>query len=80
MGQTELVIPFTPAARSAGAEGVDQVDKAGQTIFSDCFTKQLASPKQIVSMLSTWLRRFLISFEQNVSSQSCGAGASAAIQ
>ena len=31
--QTELVIPFTPAARSAGAEGVDQVDKAGQTIL-----------------------------------------------
>ena len=33
MGQTESVIPFTPAARSAGAEGVDQVDKAGQTIL-----------------------------------------------
>jgi hypothetical protein len=33
MGQTESVIPFTPAARSAAAEGVDQVDKAGQTIL-----------------------------------------------
>jgi hypothetical protein len=32
--------------------------------FWDCFTKQLALPMQIVSMLSTWLRRFLISFEQ----------------
>ena len=32
--------------------------------FWDCFTKQLALPKQIVSMLSTWLRRFPISFEQ----------------
>ena len=31
--QTELVIPFAPAARSAGADGVDQVDKAGQTIL-----------------------------------------------
>ena len=27
------VIPFTPAARSAAADGVDQVDKAGQTIL-----------------------------------------------
>ena len=27
------VIPFAPAARSAGADGVDQVDKAGQTIL-----------------------------------------------
>ena len=33
MGQTKSVIPFTPAARSAAAEGVDQVDKAGQTIL-----------------------------------------------
>ena len=32
--------------------------------FWDCFTRQLALPKQIVSMLSTWLRRFPISFEQ----------------
>ena len=32
--------------------------------FWDCFTKQLALPKRIVSMLSTWLRRFPISFEQ----------------
>jgi endonuclease III len=31
--QTESVIPFAPAARSAGADGVDQVDKAGQTIL-----------------------------------------------
>ena len=31
--QTESVIPFTAAARSAGADGVDQVDKAGQTIL-----------------------------------------------
>ena len=31
--QTEFVIPFTLAARSAGAEGVDQIDKAGQTIL-----------------------------------------------
>ena len=27
------VIPFTPAARSAAADGVDQVDQAGQTIL-----------------------------------------------
>src|ERR1700730_14479347 len=33
MGQTESVIPSPPPARSAGAEGVDQVDKAGQTIL-----------------------------------------------
>ena len=59
--QTDSVIPFAPAARSAGADGVDQVDKAGHW---DCFTKQLALPKQIVSMRSTWLRRFPISFEQ----------------
>ena len=32
--------------------------------FWDCFTKRLAWPKQIVSMLSIWLRRFPISFEQ----------------
>jgi hypothetical protein len=31
--QTDSVIPFAPAARSAGADGVDQVDKAGQTIL-----------------------------------------------
>ena len=31
--QTNSVIPFAPAARSAGADGVDQVDKAGQTIL-----------------------------------------------
>ena len=33
-------------------------------ITTNCFTKQLALPKQTVSMLSTWLRRFPISFEQ----------------
>ena len=31
--QTESVITFAPAARSAGADGVDRVDKAGQTIL-----------------------------------------------
>jgi hypothetical protein len=31
--RTESVVPFTPAARSAGANGVDQVDKAGETIL-----------------------------------------------
>ena len=30
---SESVIPFTPAARSAAADGVDQVDQAGQTIL-----------------------------------------------
>ena len=29
----ELVIPFTPAARSTAPDGIDQVDKAGQTIL-----------------------------------------------
>ena len=29
----ESVIPFTPAARSAAPDGIDQVDKAGQTIL-----------------------------------------------
>ena len=31
--QAESVIPFTPAARSAAPDSVDQVDKAGQTIL-----------------------------------------------
>jgi hypothetical protein len=31
--QTDSVIPFAPAARSASADGVDQLDKAGQTIL-----------------------------------------------
>ena len=43
--QTESVIPFTLAARSAGAEGVDQIDKAGQTILG-LLSKQLAPPKR----------------------------------
>ena len=30
---SESVIPFTPAARSAAPDGIDQVDKAGQTIL-----------------------------------------------
>ena len=30
---SESVIPFTPAARSAAPDAVDQVDKAGQTIL-----------------------------------------------
>ena len=30
---SESVIPFTPAARSAAPDGVDQVDKAEQTIL-----------------------------------------------
>ena len=30
---SKSVIPFTAAARSAAADGVDQVDKAGQTIL-----------------------------------------------
>ena len=29
----ESVIPFTPAARSTAPDGIDQVDKAGQTIL-----------------------------------------------
>ncbi len=32
-GQAESVIPFTPAAKSAAPHGVDQLDKAGQTIL-----------------------------------------------
>ena len=32
-GQAEFVIPFTPAAKSAAPHGVDQLDKAGQTIL-----------------------------------------------
>ena len=32
-GQAESVIPFTSAARSAARHGVDQLDKAGQTIL-----------------------------------------------
>src|ERR1700747_3704123 len=31
--QTESVIQFAPAARSAGADGVNQLDKAGQMIL-----------------------------------------------
>jgi hypothetical protein len=31
--QTESVIPFTTAARSTAPDGIDQVDKAGQTIL-----------------------------------------------
>jgi hypothetical protein len=31
--QTESVIQFAPAARSAGAEGVNQLDKAGEAIL-----------------------------------------------
>ena len=30
---SELVIPLTPAARSTAPDGIDQVDKAGQTIL-----------------------------------------------
>jgi hypothetical protein len=30
---SESVIPFTPAARSAAPDGADQLDKAGQTIL-----------------------------------------------
>jgi len=30
---SESVIPFAPAARSAAPDGIDQVDKAGQTIL-----------------------------------------------
>jgi hypothetical protein len=30
---SESVIPFTPAARSTAPDGIDQVDKAGQTIL-----------------------------------------------
>ena len=30
---SELVIPFIPAARSTAPDGIDQVDKAGQTIL-----------------------------------------------
>ncbi len=30
---SESVIPFTPAAKTAAPDGVDQVDKAGQTIL-----------------------------------------------
>ena len=32
-GQAESVIPFTSAARSAVPHGVDQLDKAGETIL-----------------------------------------------
>ena len=32
-GQAKSVIPFTPAAKSAAPHGVDQLDKAGQTIL-----------------------------------------------
>ena len=32
-GQAEFVIPFTSAARSAAPHGVDQLDKAGETIL-----------------------------------------------
>jgi hypothetical protein len=30
---SESVVPFTPAARSAAPDGADQLDKAGQTIL-----------------------------------------------
>ena len=32
-GQAESLIPFTSAARSAAPHGVDQLDKAGETIL-----------------------------------------------
>ena len=61
--QTDSVIPFAPGARSASADG--SINSTRQVRrFWDCFTKQPPLPKQIVSMLSTWLRRFPISFEQ----------------
>ena|ERR1700721_91895 len=31
--ESESVIPFTPAARSDGSNGADQLDNAGQTIL-----------------------------------------------
>jgi hypothetical protein len=30
---SDSVVPFTPAARNAAPDGIDQVDKAGQTIL-----------------------------------------------
>jgi hypothetical protein len=60
---SESVIPFTPAARSTAPDGADELDKAGQTILG-LLHKAAGVPKQIVSMLSIWLRSFLTSFER----------------
>ena len=61
--QTESVIPFTTAARSAAPDGVGQVDKAGQTILG-LLHKAAGVAEAKVSMPWRRLRSFLTSFER----------------
>ena len=60
--EPDFVIPFAPATKNGPRPNADQLDSAGQTIYA-CFTRPLASPKQTVSMPSTWPRSFPISSE-----------------
>ena len=56
---SKSVIPFTPAARSAAPDGIDQVDKAGQTILG-LLHKAAEVAEQTVNMPSIWPRSFPI--------------------
>ena len=60
---SESVIPFLPAARSTAPDGIDQVDKAGQTILG-LLHKAAGVAEANSQHVSIWLRSCLSSFER----------------